>query len=375
MRTIKILKRADFIVTDTVTEELIKLLRIRKYNRELYYYDFEQRKHINCEQGKLSELQLLLNFVRLTSRANGARETELTAGQKKLIFEKIKFIAKPAKLDTDNIYFMNGKYNPRSGNLEPLTNNDFNINVIPFNYNANANTKAAQEYLAQITEGNEYKIMQLLQCMALAMLPHNKNNKIINIYGTAGTGKSVLGRVISEVAGGDNCTFVAPYELKKDFASSQLFGKTCNINYDISNRYVTDGVISAMKQLSGEDTIKADVKFSEPIVFRSYAQNIFIGNKKLKFGENDELHERALGDRFVFIELSKRFRYTDMEDVDRLKDLLQVQNLQAFARLACKTIQKNGIIRIMNEKVDAESILTADTAVTVDNQDVDAVIF
>ncbi|MFL2028107.1 DNA primase family protein [Loigolactobacillus zhaoyuanensis] len=101
--------------------------------------------------------------------------------------------------------------------------------------------------------------------------------KMLFLYGKGGTGKSTLLNLAKDMIGAESYSAVSLEALMtKNFAAANLYQKTANFDTDAKPEFLGDA--SILKSLTGEDTLYADVKFAEPLMFYNFAKLTFAMN-------------------------------------------------------------------------------------------------
>lgn len=103
-------------------------------------------------------------------------------------------------------------------------------------------------------------------------------HKWLLLIGSGRNGKGVTTEVITRFLGDDN---VSNEELDlildNDLASANLYGKTANIDADLSSEELKK--TGKLKKLTGNDSIRAEYKFRQAFHFKNYAKCIFSANE------------------------------------------------------------------------------------------------
>lgn len=115
-----------------------------------------------------------------------------------------------------------------------------------------------------------------LEYTGLCFTKDSRQQKILLLTGTGGTGKSLLLGLIGDATGNENCAAVSLQGLQQRFSTSLLFGKTVNICADLPSEALTDS--STIKQLAGDDVIFAERKGEQAFTFKNYAKQVYSCN-------------------------------------------------------------------------------------------------
>lgn len=146
---------------------------------------------------------------------------------------------------------------------------------LPHHYRSNAECPNIDEFLSNALPTDAIPIFW--EMLGYSFLPYQFLRKAVMLVGPSGTGKSTLLYIIEKVLGPSNCSFVPLQAFSTDkFASAHLFGKLANIGGDLDATEVEN--TGAFKSLTGDDLMRADVKYGKPIAFRSFATQWYAAN-------------------------------------------------------------------------------------------------
>ena len=176
------------------------------------------------------------------------------------------------------INFLNGFYDPISGELIPHDPEYRAINQIPWEYHPGEKVSGVEveKWLRFITPNPEDRQMLLEYC-GYCLTRDTRQQKFLILVGSGGSGKSTLIRLLETILGEDNLSHVSLRELSQRFASYGLLGKLCNSCADLETGALED--TSVLKKLLGEDAIRAEAKGKDAISFKSYAKMLFSTNE------------------------------------------------------------------------------------------------
>lgn len=136
----------------------------------------------------------------------------------------------------------------------------------------------------------------LYELLGYSLLPFQFLRKAVLLTGPSGTGKSTLLYVLEQLLGRTNVSSVPLQALAADrFAAANLYGKLANIGGDLDATDVE--ATGTFKSLTGDDTIRADVKYGKPIQFRSGAAQWYAANEPPASRD----HTDAWRDRWVIL--------------------------------------------------------------------------
>jgi P4 family phage/plasmid primase-like protien len=124
---------------------------------------------------------------------------------------------------------------------------------------------------------NEDDRERVWEMIGYLMMPGNPLQRTFLLYGSGGNGKGVLLDVIKALLGVGNLSNVPLHDFAESrFATAELVGKLANICGDIDATFIDrTGVI---KQLTGEDSVKAERKNGQPFSFDFWGKLLFSAN-------------------------------------------------------------------------------------------------
>ena len=174
--------------------------------------------------------------------------------------------------------FQNGFYDTKEKKLIAHDPKYKAVNQIPHTYDPKAGItgERMEEWLRFIVPEEDDREM-LLQYIGLCMTVDMRQQKFLVLTGTGGTGKSLLISLIERIVGEDNICHVPLQTISQRFASFAFLGKQLNSCADLQSAALDD--TSILKQLVGQDQIRAEAKGKDAFFFRSYAKLIFSANE------------------------------------------------------------------------------------------------
>lgn len=160
-------------------------------------------------------------------------------------------------------------------------------------------------------------------------------HKAFMLIGSGGNGKGTLLNLLQAFLGKNNCAHVPLQELDINrFSMSHLFGKLANICGDLSPDALQG--TGVFKQLTGGDTLDAEIKFGGRIQFSNFAKMIFSTNQ-MPINHDDT---PAFFDRWIIISFPNKFRNTDQDDKDLILKLTTPEELSGLFNLALKGLRR-----------------------------------
>lgn len=146
---------------------------------------------------------------------------------------------------------------------------------LPIAWNEDARCPEFDRFLAEaVAEDDQDRVWEILGYL---MMSGNPLQRLFLLTGGGGNGKGVLLDVIKALLGYGNVSSVPLHDFAESrFATAELVGKLANVCGDIDTTYIEK--TGQIKQLAGEDSIKAERKNGQPFSFEFWGKMIFSAN-------------------------------------------------------------------------------------------------
>jgi P4 family phage/plasmid primase-like protien len=234
------------------------------------------------------------------------------------------------KFNTDlyRVNLRNGIFNLKTAILEPQTPEFKSTIQLPFSYDPKATSPVFDKFLLDIFNNDQAVVDYILRYWCYLLLPTYSFQKVLVWIGSGRNGKGTLSRIIQNMLGAKNISYVDLHDLaKKSFAAINLKDKLVNFSTELKTDDVELGMI---KKLSGGDLISADVKFKDTVVFSNIARLIISANELPRFSDVGN----AITQRFEFIKFPKEYNGAAVDTM--LDQKLQKELPGIFNRVAGK---------------------------------------
>ena len=201
-----------------------------------------------------------------------------------------------------NINYNNGILDISTMKLRKSTVDDIFINILPVNYEPDAECPNFDKFLSEVVPGTEQIIYEM---GGYAMQGHCDMEKAFIMLGGGENGKSILLRVVAEILGKQNISSVSPQELSERFGPANLFGKLACINNDIPNRAFATS--DKLKQIISGENMSGEFKNRDRFDFEPCSTLIYAGNEMPKSYDHTHGYYR----RFVIVKFEQKFEEGD----------------------------------------------------------------
>lgn len=177
------------------------------------------------------------------------------------------------------IGFANGVLDIEAGELLKPSPDLVIANVVPYDYNPEADTAEAEAFLWEVADGDAGTYANLEETIGLCLYPSARYRVAPVLIGKKRNGKSTFLNILMKVLGEENYCAIGPAALKKDTRCAELSGKLANFVDDLSNEFVSGDAGSILKAAISGGVTSADVKYKDAIKFRPNATFVFAANE------------------------------------------------------------------------------------------------
>ncbi|TYR80273.1 hypothetical protein FZC66_14195 [Priestia megaterium] len=153
------------------------------------------------------------------------------------------------------------------------------------------------QFIDQCAKGDIQKIMQFQELIGYTISNYTNAKKWFALIGAPHTGKSTILEVLTEIIGEEYTSNVPLHELSGRFSLSDLFKKKLNVCGELNDNELKN--INTIKALTGNDRLRADIKYKSAINFINKAKIIMAGNAMPQLQTLD--NTTAFTDRILFV--------------------------------------------------------------------------
>lgn len=181
--------------------------------------------------------------------------------------------------EPDIINVQNGLFNIRTMKLKPHTAEFVSRIQIPIEYNPEASCLRFKQYLDEVFEGDEHRILLIQEILGYGFLKDIKIQKAFIFLGSGANGKSVLSEVMHRLYGRENVSNTSLKRLTGNFGMQDLPGKLMNISSE--NQLNGDFNTENFKALTAGDTLQVERKYADAFSTRIIAKTVILLNSMM----------------------------------------------------------------------------------------------
>lgn len=210
----------------------------------------------------------------------------------------------------------NGLFNLKTMKLESHTPKRPLATQLPITYDPDASCPRFIQFMDEITNKDQELIDVLQEVIGYCLCQSVKAEKAFLFYGNGKNGKSVLAKVMEQLAGKDNVSHVMLSNLSGDFGLAPLVNKTLNIAAETESKgYLKTDLFKAI--VSG-DTVSVNEKYKPVTTQVLYCKLVFLCNSLPRVDDDSYGFIRKIMLIPFNVEISD-----EMQDVDLYEKLVK----------------------------------------------------
>jgi putative DNA primase/helicase len=203
----------------------------------------------------------------------------------------------------------NGLYGLREEKLLPHSPKTFTTNLLPYNFDPDAQCPRFLQYLNEVFMGNQGVISFIQEAVGYGFHKSIPMPALFFLVGDGSNGKSVFINTITNLYGEDNTCSISFNTFSNEYYLQGLFGKMINISSETpQKRQINTDIIKAV--VAG-DWVTGRIPYKPPTKFRPYAKH-YLAMNKIPIIE-DTSH--GMWRRIYIVEFPRKFSKLEM-DVD-----------------------------------------------------------
>ena len=277
--TLKIVKFQEYITRKYNIKVLDQEKAFCKYNGKCYEHISDESLNMLCQKELKDHRDLFT-----TSSLN----------------EFIHYAIGDAFLDSEKAHqdeinyltLQNGLYKLDDGKLIPHTPEIFTTNLLPYDFNPDAQCPRFIQFLDEILLGDKEIIEFIHQAVGYAFHKSIPTAAIFFLIGGGTNGKSVFINTIANLIGKNNMSNVSFSKLSNEYYVLDLFQKMINISGETPTQKMTTTDIA--KQVVAGDWVTGREPYKKTMKFRPYAKHYLAINKFPQIIDNTYGMDRRL---------------------------------------------------------------------------------
>jgi putative DNA primase/helicase len=251
----------------------------------------------------------------------------------------------------------NGLLDPITRTLTPHHPGFFNVNSLPFDYDAKAPAypEIWMKFLCELFPGKEGSDGEraelcLQEVFGLMLTPDTRFQKIFMMIGPRRSGKGTIAKILTKLLGKENVANPTLASLASHFGLQALIDKRCAIIGDarLGPQTNVHTVAERLLSISGEDALTIDRKYKDAWTGQLQVRFLILSNELPGFTDASG----ALSSRFILLTLQKNFfGKEDLVLADKLmKELPSILN---WALRGLKRLRERGHFLMPELSLDA----------------------
>lgn len=240
--------------------------------------------------------------------------------------------------DCRRVYCRDGVYVWPDGSYIPPREKDFRFSHLEVSAQAIAptSTPTFNQFLNFIAGESEDLRTLILEVIGVIISGY-PCKKFFVFKGVTNSGKSQLARFLQGILGASSCFALNDIsQLGDRWTTGQLPGKLLCLCSDVPNKPLNASSIGTIKQLTGDDPIRGEIKYRSPFVFQNMAKLLFLTNFSLQISGSQA--DKALTQRMIQVPFSRSV--PEKEQIPHLYEFLLEEaggiiwkSIQALAKL------------------------------------------
>ena len=291
--------------------------------------------------GKYYELTSVAGLDRAI--VNSFRDVVEMAGLPKYVEDVSSFVLKEPNLNVKElpiaknvVSFENGLLNLSTGALHPHSKEVFTLYKINANYLGNCSVQCPmfENFLKTITQDDPMLIQRIWEMIGYVLTPDTSAKAFFLLQGVQNSGKSVLSTIISKLFSKDAVVTLDIHSYGEKFSVSELFGKSLTLSPDLPAEPLDSKAVGKIKQITGNDTIAAPVRYKNNLQFKSTAKLLLATNHPLLLKMRDDaFFDRAITIPFKYSVPKREQHFTLVDDLLTERDAIVTTALRHYFHL------------------------------------------
>ena len=203
--------------------------------------------------------------------------------------------------ETNYLNFTNGMLDLKSMRTDSHDPEFMCATQLGYKYDKDAKCPKWEKFISSVSDGDNSRALLLQEMFGYCFTRSTEYQKMFFLLGTGSNGKSVLLKILEELLGRNNVSYVPLTGLADDFQRILLHNKSVNIVSELKTRI--EQVNQILKAIVDGETIQGAYKYKPHMLFKPYCKIICAGNEM--FTSEDVSH--GFGRRLIFCKFPVRF--------------------------------------------------------------------
>lgn len=212
-----------------------------------------------------------------------------------------KFLQEIPPMDYQYLCCRDYMYDWRTGTCHPHSSSFLRFSYLDLDAESIGNCDGTywEMFLDNLTDGDTALRQRVLEMIGVILTGY-PSKSFFFLEGESGTGKSQLVNFLRDVLGKSACVALNDAsQLGEKWTTGSIFGKLLCLCGDIPDAPLDKKTIGTIKQLTGDDLIRGEIKYGDAFMFENTAKLLFVSNYPLQIPNRSR--EQALLERLVEI--------------------------------------------------------------------------
>ena len=288
----------------------------------------------------------------------------ITKAKRREVIDTITLHAKCTSIPRAEWYYVpfhNGYLDIRDVTLHDYNETMIFTKKLPIDWKPNSNSEVLNTLMNNIKEGCDEVEIALYEMVGYSLLDTCKLNRAFMMVGNGSNGKSIFSGMLEHLYGENGFSPLSLTQCTEKFCTHMLYNKFANLGADISGMYKRE--TDVFKCLTDGNTIKAEQKGKDPILFNATTTLIFSTNDIPKLGNGTD--KKAILRRLQIIPFRANFDKAgfkkDLTMADKVKQPEVLESLAVRSIMAIRNVMLNGLDLITvesDERTEYEEMLS-----------------
>jgi len=170
-------------------------------------------------------------------------------------------------------------------------------NTLACDYNSHAQCSIFDKYLIAVTGGDQSLTELIWSVIGYILSPDINAKAFFALVGPKDTGKSLFANTLARFFTPDSLSYLGANDFSGKFSVVDIMDKRLNLCMDLPDAPLSTIAVGKIKSLTGNDSVRSDVKYKNSVSFRNTAKILFGSNSLIR----TEVPDSAFADRLITI--------------------------------------------------------------------------